>query len=88
MVTGKRLVLNIISAVSAVVKMLYSTSLESIKTDKLINFMGQLTTRSSGKVFLAADNLKSHHSKKVTAWPNIMKELKFLSVSVFTRVKS
>jgi transposase len=68
MVAGKRLSLNIISAVSAVGKMFYSTSLESIKIDSFISFMRQLVNRSSRKVFLVVDNLRAHHSIKVAEW--------------------
>jgi transposase len=68
MITGKRLALNIISAVSTVGKMFYPASLESVRIDKFINFMGKLITRSSRKIFLVVNNLKAHHSKKVTSW--------------------
>ncbi|MDR1083348.1 MAG: IS630 family transposase [Deltaproteobacteria bacterium] len=58
MVTGKRLALNIISAVSAVGKMFYSTSLESIKIDKFIGFMGNLSPDHQGKFFLQSITLR------------------------------
>jgi len=50
--------------------MIYSGSMNS---DRLIEFMAQLTKASSTKVFLILDNLRVHHSKLVKEWLEVEK---------------
>ena len=57
-----------LSAVSAKGKMRFLLHKESINSDKLIDFMRRLIHDSDKKVFLVLDNLKAHHSKKVSEW--------------------
>lgn len=45
--------------------MLYKDNMNS---DNLIDFMRRLITDSGKKVFLILDNLRVHHSTKVTEW--------------------
>jgi len=39
-----------------------------MNADKLIDFMRRLVHDANKKVFLILNNLRVHHSKKVTAW--------------------
>ena len=41
---------------------------DNMNADKLIDFMRRLARDAIHKVFLILDNLRVHHSKKVTAW--------------------
>ncbi|MDR1084663.1 MAG: IS630 family transposase [Deltaproteobacteria bacterium] len=66
--SGKRLKLNIISAISPSGLMKYMTYLESMTTKLFIKFMNNIIRNSTKKVFLVVDNLKVHHGKLVQAW--------------------
>ena len=65
---SKHIKVNMLSAVSAKGKMRFLLHKDSINSEKLIDFMRRLIHDSSKKVFLVLDNLKAHHSKKVTEW--------------------
>lgn len=65
---SKHIKINMLSAVSAKGKMRFLLHKESINSDKLIDFMRRLIHDSDKKVFLVLDNLKAHHSKKVSEW--------------------
>ena len=65
---SKHIKVNMLSAVSAKGKMSFLLHKDSINSEKLIDFMRRLIHDSSKKIFLVLDNLKAHHSKKVTEW--------------------
>lgn len=67
-VEGKRLKLNMLSAISNKGKLRFTITEESVNTDILIDFMKRLVKDTGRKVFLVLDNLRVHHSKKVTGW--------------------
>jgi hypothetical protein len=66
--SGKRLKLNIISAIFSNGLMKYMTYLESMTAKLFIKFMDNIIRNSTKKVFLIVDNLKVHHGKLVQAW--------------------
>jgi transposase len=66
--SGKRLKLNVISAVTSKGVMKFMTYLQSMTGKLFIKFMKKLINSSSKKVLLVVDNLKVHHSKAVTEW--------------------
>jgi transposase len=69
--TGSRLKVNIVSAISANGSMRFKTYDQSMDGNLFINFMDQLIKAARGSmVFLIVDNLKTHHSKMVTAFIN------------------
>lgn len=65
---------NMLSAVSKRGKLRFMLYKDNMNSDILIDFMRRLVTDSSRKVFLILDNLRVHHSKKVTEWIEKHKE--------------
>ena len=63
-----------ISAISNRGKVHFMFSQESINSEKLIDFMERLIKDSGHKIYLILDNLRTHHSKAVTAWVEEHKE--------------
>ena len=59
---------NMLSAISKRGKLRFMLYKENMNSDKLIDFMRRLITDSEKKVFLILDNLRVHHSTKVTEW--------------------
>jgi len=66
--------LNMLSAISNKGKLCFTITKESVNADILIDFMRRLVKDSDRKVLLILDNLRVHHSKKVTAWLKKHKE--------------
>ncbi len=73
-VEAKKLKLNMLSAISNQGKLRFTISKESVNTEILIDFMKRLIKDTGRKVLLILDNLRVHHSKKVTAWLEQHKE--------------
>lgn len=67
-VESKKMKINMLSAISNRGKLRFVLYKDNMNSDKLIDFMRRLVRDSSKKVFLILDNLRVHHSKKVTAW--------------------
>lgn len=67
-IEAKKLKLNMLSAISNKGKLRFTITKESVKADILIDFMKRLVKDTGRKVLLILDNLRVHHSKKVTAW--------------------
>lgn len=65
---AKKFKINMLSAVSKRGKLRFVLYKDSMNSDKLIDFMRRLTRDVKKKVFLILDNLRVHHSKKVTEW--------------------
>ena len=65
---------NMLSAISKRGKLRFMLYKDSMNSDKLIDFMRRLITDSEKKVFLILDNLRVHHSTKVTEWVEKHKE--------------
>lgn len=59
---------NMLSAVSKRGKLRFMLYKDNMNSDNLIDFMRRLITDSEKKVFLVLDNLRVHHSTKVTEW--------------------
>lgn len=59
---------NMISAVSKRGKLRFMLYKDNMNSDNLIDFMRRLISDSGKKVFLILDNLRVHHSTKVTEW--------------------
>jgi transposase len=68
MVESKKIKINMLSAISNRGKLRFLLYKDNMTSDKLIDFMGRLVRDTDKKVFLILDNLRVHHSKKVTAW--------------------
>jgi transposase len=68
--SGKRLKINMISAVTNKGEMRFMTYSSSMTQSKLILFLARLIENQSdgNKVFFITDNLKVHHGKRVKAW--------------------
>jgi len=64
----KKIKINMLSAISKRGKLRFMLYKENMNSDKLIDFMRRLVNDTDKKVFLILDNLRVHHSKKVTAW--------------------
>jgi transposase len=60
--------INMLSAISKRGKLRFMLYKDNMTADKLIDFMRRLVQDTDKKVFLVLDNLRVHHSKKVTAW--------------------
>ena len=60
--------INMLSAISSHGKVYFTFSKESINQDKLIDFFERLIKDIKHPIFMILDNLRAHHSKKVTAW--------------------
>jgi len=67
-VEAKKMKINMLSAISKRGKLRFVLYKENMTADKLIDFMRRLVRDASKKVFLILDNLRVHHSKKVTKW--------------------
>lgn len=59
---------NMLSAISKRGKLRFMLYKDNMNSDNLIDFMRRLITDSKKKVFLILDNLRVHHSTKVTEW--------------------
>lgn len=67
-VESKKMKLNMLSAISCRGKLRFVLYKDNMDSDKLIDFMRRLVKDTTRKVFLILDNLRTHHSKKVTSW--------------------
>ena len=67
-VESVRMKINMLSAISNQGKLRFLLHSESINADKLIDFMRRLIKDTGRKVFFILDNLRVHHSKKVSEW--------------------
>ncbi|MDR1085986.1 MAG: transposase [Deltaproteobacteria bacterium] len=86
--SGKRLKLNIISAISLSGLMKYMTYLESMTAKLFIKFMNNIVRNSTKKVFLVVDNLKIHHGKLVQAWlKERSNKIELFSSAVFSGIR-
>jgi transposase len=72
--SAKKERLNMISAINNEGKVRFMMYKESMTSDRLITFMTRLIKDAARKVYLILDNLKVHHSKKVTEWLDARKE--------------
>lgn len=66
--------INMLSAINNKGKLHFLLYSESIDSDKLIVFMEALIKQARHKVYLILDNLRVHHSKKVSAWAETHKK--------------
>jgi transposase len=74
-VSGSRFSTNMISTVTNRGKLRFMLYRETLTAPVLIRFLGRLIRDAQGrKVFLILDNLRVHHSKKVSAWVADRKE--------------
>jgi transposase len=67
-VESKKMKINMLSAISNRGKLRFVLYKDNMNADKLIDFIRRLVKDTKKKVFLILDNLRVHHSKKVTAW--------------------
>ncbi len=68
-VQAKKMHINMISAISNRGKLQFLLYSDAINSDRLISFMEAIIKTVGGKkVYLILDNLRVHHSKKVTEW--------------------
>ena len=67
-VSAKREHLSTISAINNEGRIRFMIYREAMTFQKLITFMTRLIRDAGRKVYLILDNLKAHHSKKVTEW--------------------
>ena len=67
-VQSTKMHINMLSAISSHGKVYFTFSKESINQDKLIDFFERLIKDVDHPIFMILDNLRAHHSKKVTAW--------------------
>ncbi len=67
-VQATKMHINMLSAISSHGKVYFTFSKESINQDKLIDFFERLIKDVDHPIFMILDNLRAHHSKKVTAW--------------------
>ena len=68
-VQGQKMHINMISAISNQGKLHFLLYSDAINSERLISFMQAIIKTSGGrKVYLILDNLKVHHSKKVSEW--------------------
>jgi len=65
---SKRFSINMISTVTNTGKVQFMVYSDTMNSDKLIEFLQQLTKGSTKKIYLILDNLKVHHSKPVKEW--------------------
>ena len=65
---AKKTSINMISAITNRGKVRFMLYREKMTGSLLITFMARLVKDTERKVFLILDNLKVHHSKKVSAW--------------------
>ena len=78
---SKRFSINMISTVTNQGKVQFMIYSGSMNSDRLIEFMEQLTKGCKTKVFLILDNLRVHHSKPVKEW--LEKEENKIKIEVF-----
>ena len=75
LVSGSRFSTNMISTVTNRGKLRFMLYRETLTAPVLIRFLSRLIRDAQGrKVFLILDNLRVHHSKKVSAWVGDRKE--------------
>lgn len=67
-VESVKMKVNLLSAISNKGKLRFMLHEESINAGRLIDFMQRLVKDTDRKVFFIVDNLRVHHSKKVTEW--------------------
>ena len=67
-VETKKMKINMLSAISNRGKLRFVLYKDNMTSDKLIDFMRRLIKDTVKKVFLILDNLRAHHSQKVTNW--------------------
>ena len=67
-VEAKKMKINMLSAISKRGKLRFVLYKDNMNAGKLIDFMRRLVRDADKKVFFVLDNLRVHHSKKVTAW--------------------
>ena len=65
---AKQMKINMLSAISKRGKLRFVLYKDNMNSDKLIDFMRRMIKDNSKKVFLVLDNLRVHHSKKVSEW--------------------
>lgn len=66
--TGSRFSTSMISSITNEGQMRWMVYHGAMNIDLFISFLRRLIKDSKRKVFLIVDNLRTHHSKKVTAW--------------------
>lgn len=67
-ISAKKAHISMISAITNGGKVRFMLYRESMTSARLINFMGRLMKDAGRKVYLILDNLRAHHSKKVSRW--------------------
>ena len=67
-IRSQKMHINMISAISNQGKLHFLLYSDAINSERLIGFMEALIKTAGRKVFLILDNLRVHHSKKVSAW--------------------
>ena len=65
---SKRFSINMVSTVTNNGKLRFMLYEETLKADNFVEFLRRLTKYTKKKIFLILDNLKVHHSKKVSNW--------------------
>ena len=73
LLSAKKAHIGMISAISNVGKVRFMMYKDAMNSQKLITFMSRLIKDTYRKVYLILDNLKVHHSMKVTQWLEIHK---------------
>ena len=73
-VGSQKIKINMLSAISNRGKLRFMLYKDNMNAEKLIDFMGRLIKDTKRKVFLILDNLRAHHSKKVSEWLKNHKE--------------
>lgn len=66
--------INMMSAITNQGKLRFMLYKDNMNADRIIDFMRRLIVDTDRKVFLILDNLRAHHSKKVTNWLSDKKE--------------
>ena len=66
--------INMISAINNQGKLHFLLYSEAIDSERLIGFMEAIIKQTRRKVYLILDNLRTHHSKKVTEWVEVHKK--------------
>jgi len=75
LLSAKKAHIGMISAISNVGKIRFMMYREAMTSRKLITFLSRLIKDTHRKVYLILDNLKVHHSKKVTGWLEAHKDM-------------
>lgn len=65
---AKRISINMISTITNQGKIRFMIYKETMNADVLIRFLKRLIKSANKKIFLILDNLRVHHSKKVSQW--------------------